>query len=112
MYYKAENVDTDKALTAIAESRRYQEVAVNLKIEKERSFLEGVHKGLDIAEEIFQCSNYEKRKEPGYVDGVLDVLYELGKELDISTQDIRDNFSSVDDACAIIAERIREKVNS
>lgn len=114
MYYKAENVDTDKALTAIAESRRYQEAAANLKIEKERSFLEGVHKGLDIAEEIFQCSSYEKkkRKEPGYADGVLDVLYELGKELDISTQDIRDNFSSVDDACAIIAERIREKVNS
>lgn len=112
MYYKAENVDTDKALNAIAESRRYQEIAANLKIEKEKSFLEGVNKGLDIAEGIFQCANYEKKKEPEYVDGVLDVLYELGKELDISTQDIRDNFSSVDDACAMMADRIREKVNS
>ena len=110
MYYKAENVDTDKALEAIKESRRHQETVVNLKIEKEKSFLEGVNKGFDIAETIFECSNYEKKKEPGYVDGALDVIYELGKELDIQTQDIRDNLSSVDEACALFADRIKESL--
>lgn len=105
--YKAKNIDTDKALKEIEESRSYQEKATQMRIEKERSFLEGVNKGLDIAEGLFQCSNYEKEEEPSYVDGVLEVFYELGKELDIPTQDIRDNFSSLDEACAKLAERIR-----
>lgn len=78
-----------------------------IKNRKERSFLEGLNKGLDIAKELFECSNYEKEEEPSYVDGVLEAIYELGKELDIITQDIRDNFSSVDEACAELAERIR-----
>lgn len=107
MNYKAKNVDTDKALEAIYDSRKYQEQASILRIEKERSFQEGVNKGLDIAEGLFECSNYEKEEEPRYVDGVLDVIYELGKELDILTQDIRDNFSSVDEACAELAKRVR-----
>lgn len=105
--YKAKNIDTDKALKEIEESRSYQEKATQMRIEKEQSFLEGVNKGLDIAEGLFQCSNYEKEEEPSYVDGVLEVFYELGKELDIPTQDIRDNFSSLDEACAKLAERIR-----
>lgn len=105
--YKAKNIDTDKALEAICASRKYQEQATTLRIEKERSFQEGVNKGLDIAKGLFQCSNYEKKEEPSYVDGVLEVIYELGKELDIPTQDIRDNFSSLDEACAKLAERIR-----
>ena len=105
--YKAKNIDTDKTLKEIEESRSYQEKATQMRIEKERSFLEGVNKGLDIAEGLFQCSNYEKEEEPSYVDGVLEVFYELGKELDIPTQDIRDNFSSLDEACAKLAERIR-----
>ena len=105
--YKAKNIDTDKALKEIEESRSYQEKSTQMRIEKERSFLEGVNKGLDIAEGLFQCSNYEKEEEPSYVDGVLEVFYELGKELDIPTQDIRDNFFSLDEACAKLAERIR-----
>lgn len=42
--------------------------------------------------------------------GVCEVLYELGKELDIPTQDIRDNIASVDGACALFADRIREAI--
>ena len=60
MYYKAKNVDTDKALKAIAEARRIQESLVDKEIIKKRAYLEGVYKGLDIAEGIFECSNYEK----------------------------------------------------
>lgn len=111
MYYKAKNVDTDKALEGINKSRRYQEMATNLKIEKERAFLEGVNKGLDIAEEIFACSNYEKPEMPSFEDGVKKILYELGKELDIMTQDIRDNLPSVDEAAVMVADRIRNRIS-
>ena len=109
--YKAENIDTDKALKAIDESRVMQERASQLRSEKERSYMEGVNKGLDIAENLFKCTNYEKTEhEATYTDGVCDVFYELGKELDIPTQDIRDNISSVDEACALFADRIREAI--
>lgn len=109
--YKAENIDTDKALKAIDASRVMQERASQLRSEKERSYMEGLNKGLDIAEDLFKCTNYEKtEQEATYTDGVCDVFYELGKELDIPTQDIRDNISSVDEACALFADRIREAI--
>lgn len=60
MYYKAKNVDTDKALKAIAEARRTQEIRIDKEIAEKRAYLEGVNKGLEIAESIFECSNYEK----------------------------------------------------
>lgn len=109
--YKATNIDTDKAPEALNESREYQAKASQIRMEKERSYMEGVHKGLDIAEGLFKCANYEKtEQEATYTDGVCEVLYELGKELDIPTQDIRDNIASVDEACALFADRIREAI--
>ena len=60
MYYRAKNVDTDKALKAIADVRRLQEIIVNKEIAEKKAYLEGINKGLDIAESIFECSNYEK----------------------------------------------------
>lgn len=63
MSYKAKNVDTDKALEAINEARRYQAQKINEEIVEKRAYLEGVNKGLDIAESIFECSNYEKDSE-------------------------------------------------
>lgn len=105
--YKATNIDTDKALKAINDSRAIQERASQLRSEKERSYMEELNKGLDIAESLFECSNYEKSQEATYIDGVCKVLYELGKELDIPTQDIRDNIASVDEVCALFADRIR-----
>lgn len=110
MIYKAKNVDTDKALKEIEASRRYQERAFSLRIEKERSYFDGVSKGLDIAEGIFTCSNYEKAEELTFDDGVKEMLYELGKEMDIQTQDIRDNLTSVDEAAALLADRIKESL--
>lgn len=109
--YKAENIDTDKALKAINKSREIQERASQLRSEKERSYMDGLNKGLDIAESLFECSNYEKStQESTFEDGVCETLYELGKELDIPTQDIRDNISSVDEACALFADRIRQVI--
>lgn len=60
MYYRAKNVDTDKALKAIADARKLQEIRVDKEIAEKRAYLEGINKGLDIAESIFECSNYEK----------------------------------------------------
>lgn len=107
MSYKAKNVDTDKALEYIEWNRKYREEMERLKIAKTKKFYEGVREGLNIAEGIFECSNFEKEEEPTYTDGVLDFVYELGKELDVPTQDLRDSFSSVDDICEKLANRIR-----
>lgn len=104
--YKAKNVDTDKALNYIDESRRYQERAETLAITSAQKYHEGIRKGLDIAEEIFTCSNCESGAAT-YQDGVLDVIYELAKELDIQSQDIRDSGDTVEGMCAALAERIR-----
>lgn len=105
--YKAKNVDTDKALDYINESRRYQQQVETLEITSTRKYHEGISKGLDIAEEIFKCSNYESKADT-YQDGVLDVIYELAKELDIQSQDIRESGDTVDGMCAAFAERIRD----
>lgn len=104
--YKAKNIDTDKALEYINESRRYQQQAETLAFTSVQKYHEGIRKGLDIAEEIFTCSNYES-KDGTYQEGVLDVIYELAKELDIHSQDIRDSDGSVHDMCAALAERIK-----
>lgn len=109
MDYKAKNVDTNKALEYIEWSRKSQNGAERLKIAEVQKYYEGVRKGLDIAEGIFTCANYEKKEEPTYAEGVLDAIYELGKELDVPTQDLRDNFSSVDEICASVADRIKER---
>ena len=60
MSYKAKNVDTDKALEAIKAERKFQREQTNREIAEKRAYLEGVEKGLDIAQRIFECSNYEK----------------------------------------------------
>lgn len=73
--YKATNIDTDKAIKAINDSRAIQKRESQLRSEKERSYIEGLNKGLDIP-----------------------------------TQDIRDNIASVDEACAMFADRIRKAI--
>ena len=41
------------------ECRTYQEQRESIEYKEIKKFYEGVRKGLDIAEEIFSCSNYE-----------------------------------------------------
>lgn len=106
MNYKAKQVDTDKALEYINSCRAYYDQRESIEYEKIKKFHEGVRKGIDIAEEIFSCSNYEST-EGTYRDGVLTAIYEVAKELDVPAQDIRDNGKSVDEMCADFADRIR-----
>lgn len=106
--YKAINVDTDKALAYINESRRYQEQAQTLEITSVQKYHEGISKGLDIAEEIFTCSNCES--EAGtYQDGALDVIYEVAKELGVLSKDIRDGGGTVEEMSVAFADRIKSE---
>ena len=112
--YKAKNVDTDKALEYINDSRRYQQQAETLAITSAQKYYEGIRKGLDIAEEIFTSINCES-KEGTYLDGVSDVIYELAKELDVKSDELRDELRagrlSLDEACGKFSDSIRDKGN-
>ena len=57
--YKAKHVDAEKALKHLKELRYryYQECEVEK--QKVARYYSGLQKGLDIAEDIFLCSNYE-----------------------------------------------------
>lgn len=109
--YKAKNVDTDKALNYINESRRYQQQAETLGITSVQKYHEGIRKGLDIAEEIFTSSNCES-KAGTYQDGAMEVIYELAKELGVLSQDIRESGGTVDEMCEAFAERIKAEFTS
>ena len=63
--YKAKNVDTDKALNALNEALKIQREIVEVEIREKRAYLQGIEKGIGIAERIFQCSNYEKTETGG-----------------------------------------------
>lgn len=58
--YKAKNIDTDKALEALEKARDVQSRECGRKINEMQKYYEGVAKGIDIAESIFYCSEYEK----------------------------------------------------
>ena len=58
--YKATNVDTDKALKAIAEARKRAQTEEILKQHEIQKYYEGYHAGLNMVEDIFGCKSYEK----------------------------------------------------
>ncbi len=62
--YKAKNVDTDKALEALKKYRhsiRAEEVSEKRAQER---YYEGIQRGVNFAEDLFTCSNYEKQAVP------------------------------------------------
>ncbi len=58
--YKAANIDTDKALEAIEAFRRTQSEAHQRELYGIQKYYEGIQKGLELAESLFECSCYEK----------------------------------------------------
>lgn len=60
--YKATNIDTDKALEAIESFRRSQSTAHQRELHGINKYYEGVEKGLELAERLFECSAYEKEE--------------------------------------------------
>lgn len=60
--YKATNIDTDKALEAIEAFRRSQSTAHQKELYGIQKYYEGLEKGLELAESLFECSFYEKKE--------------------------------------------------
>lgn len=108
--YTAEHIDVEKFESGLDSNRRFQEEMLRLAEEKANAFYSGYNKCLDDVRSMLHCSNYEsKEKRTGaYMDGANAAFYEICKELDIGSQDIRDQNISVDQKAAMLAERIRE----
>lgn len=60
--YKATNIDTDKALKAIEAFRRNKSLEQQKELYGIQKYYEGLEKGLELAESLFECSNYEKKE--------------------------------------------------
>lgn len=60
--YKATNIDTDKALEAIEAFRRSKSLEHQKELYGIQKYYEGLEKGLELAERLFECSNYEKKE--------------------------------------------------
>ena len=60
--YKAKNIDTDKALQAIEAYRRRKEYDYDRDLYGVAKYFAGIEGGLDFAESLFECANYEKEK--------------------------------------------------
>ena len=61
--YIAQNVDSEKALKALDSARRIQSAEINTQIREKQAFLQGLEKGIEIAESIFYCHDFEKTEE-------------------------------------------------
>lgn len=77
--YKAENIDTDKALKAIDESRVMQERASQLRSEKERSYMEELTKDL-ILLKIFLNAQIMRRRNKNQLIQMVSVMYSMNLE--------------------------------
>lgn len=60
--YKATNIDTDKALEAIESFRRSKSLEHQKELYGINKYYEGVEKGLELAESLFECSACEKEE--------------------------------------------------
>ena len=60
--YKATNIDTDKALEAIESFRRAKSLEHQKELHGINKYYEGLEKGLELAESLFECSAYEKEE--------------------------------------------------
>lgn len=61
MSYKAKNIDVDKFLDGLEHYRSLQYESEAMEKAKTEKFYEGVREGLRLAENMFYCSNYEKK---------------------------------------------------
>lgn len=90
MIYKANNIDTDKALQAIEDSRRYQQEYERFERHGIEKYYMGIRKGLDIAEGLFNCSNYEKTPRKVEVTGESCICPKCNNDLMGCTADEKD----------------------
>lgn len=111
--YHAENVDTDKALDYIECCRKADAEKENVERISVQKYHEGVRYGLDIADNIFKCSNYEKKSTPAsYDDCVGDAIRKIAQELNLACSDIVESGKTGNEMCSAFADRIRHWVET
>lgn len=109
MNYTAEHIDVDKFEDGLHDHRNFQMQEQQMKIETARAFFSGYEKALDDVSGMLHCCNYESKEKQtsAFREGADNALYELCKELDVSSQDIREMDTSIDEKAALLADRIR-----
>lgn len=108
MQYKPENVDTDKALAYIESCRKADEQKEHIETASIRKFHEGTRHGLDMAEEIFSCANYEKKAISASYDAFVGgAIRKIAHELGVACSDIVESEKTGDEMCSAFANRIR-----
>lgn len=65
MNYRAKHIDTDKAIEHIEYLIKKSYTDQAFKKQKIDEYYEGLRKGLDIAESLFKCSNFEVDESEG-----------------------------------------------
>lgn len=108
MQYKPENVDTDKALSYLETCRKADAQKERVEMASVQKLHEGIRCGLDMAEEIFSCANYEKKGVPAsYDECVGGAIRKMAQKLDLACSDIVESGKSGDEMCSAFADRIR-----
>lgn len=110
MSYGVEIIDMDRFEEELQHQKAYQENLYQQSIDRAKSFYEGYKACLDNVQMLICSSNYEdiEKKTKIYCNGADHALYEICKELDINSQDIREQNISIDQKCSLIAKRIEE----
>lgn len=92
---KAENIDTSKAMDYLAKAREYQKWQNRIEVARQEGYIEGLNKGLDIAEGIFECDYFGKEestemtdayKNSQYISGYNEAILELLKMLGVDKE--------------------------
>lgn len=110
MNYTAEHIDAVKFEEGLKVHRDFQMDTKRLATEKAQSFFDGYEKALDDIRSMLHCSNYEsqEKRDLAFLAGADNAIYELCKELDVGSQDIRNMSTSIDEKASLLAARIRE----
>lgn len=110
MNYTAEHIDAEKFEKSLDDYRRVQEQKLFSEQLRVQAFYEGYSAAIHDAQGMLHCSNYENedKRTAAFMEGVNSAIYEICKELDIGSQDIRDMVTSLDEKAALIAQRIRD----
>ena len=93
MQFKAENVDTDRALDYIEQCRKADSEKERIEMASIQKFHEGVRHGLDVADNIFKCHNFEKKGVPASYDDCVGDAINLTLCIQICGEEMCDIFA-------------------
>lgn len=111
--YSPKALDTDKMEELFNDLDKYQSRRTNEERIKLDAYYSGYNAALHDCRQSLYCSNYEFDLPESPRESAKNALYELCKELDIQSQDLRDDDKlSIDEMVAKLAERIKAIYNA